>query len=147
MVAQPTVDLRDVRPEDHEHLRPIQNAAIDEPSPQLLRAAVDGLGIGLVAVSDRPVGYVFALVGETAAYVPEIAVDPAHQRRGIGTALLDGIAERTAKAGASALRVTVRVDDERARAFYRTHGFREHERLPEYYGTEPAAGVVLSRPL
>jgi len=142
-----TVEIRDMRPADGAHLRAIQRAVMDHPSPQLLTAAIDGLGISLVAVSDRPVGYVFALVGEGTAYVPEIAVDPTRQRQGIGTALLDGLLERTKAPGVDEIRLTVHADDERAREFYRTNGFSVATRLPNYYETGSGVAIVLSRPL
>ncbi|MFW6437304.1 MAG: GNAT family N-acetyltransferase [Halococcoides sp.] len=141
------VDIRDIQPDDRTHLSAIQQAALDAPSPRLLAAAVDGLGIGLVAVTDRPVGYAYALLGDDVAYVPEIAVEPSRYRQGIGTALLEALLARVAAAAVAEIRLTVRATDERARAFYRTNGFSEREHMPDYYETEPTGGIVLSRPV
>jgi ribosomal protein S18 acetylase RimI-like enzyme len=51
------------------------------------------------------------------------------------------------------LRLTTRADNEAARSFYASLGFREVEELPGYYGDEdadgpdPADGVLLVRDL
>ncbi|CCQ32343.1 Pab acetyltransferase protein [Halorhabdus tiamatea SARL4B] len=146
-MARPAVEIRDVRAADEPALRAIQRDVIDEPSPQLLGAATEGLAITRVAVDDQPVGYGFALVGDDTAYVPELAVASAHRRRGIGTALLDSIAERAGEAGATTLRLTVHADDERAKAFYRSCGFEEIARHQQYFATGSGVGIDLAKPL
>jgi len=145
-MSQDRVEIRDIRPADERRLRSIQRAVLDHPSPQLLTAAASGLGIGLVADADeRTFGYVFAFVGDDTAYVPEIAVDASRHRQGIGSALLETLMQRAGEAGVAELRLTVRAADERARSFYRGHGFEERERLSEYYETTPTTGIVLAR--
>lgn len=146
-MARPAVEIRDVRPADEPALRAIQRDVIDEPSPQLLGAAIEGLGITRVAVDDRPVGYGFTLLGDDTAYVPELAVASTHRRRGIGTALLDSLAERAGGAGAATLRLTVHADDERASAFYRSCGFEAVGRHQQYFETGSGVGIDFARPL
>lgn len=146
-MARAAVDIRDVRPVDEPVLRAIQRDVIDEPSPQLLGAAIQGLGITRVAADDRPVGYGFALVGDDTAYVPELAVASTHRRRGLGTALLDSLAARAGEAGAATLRLTVHADDDRASAFYRSCGFEEIARHQQYFETGSGVGIDLARPL
>lgn len=141
------VTLRDVRPAEESALRAIQRDVIDEPSPRLLAAAIDGLGITRVAVDDGPIGYGFVLVGDGAASVPELAVEASAQRRGIGTALLEALAECARETGAETLRLTVHADDERARRFYRVNGFEEVDRQRGYFETGSGTAIDLARPL
>lgn len=145
------VRIDDATPADSSRLRAIQRTVLPEPSPDLLAAAVDGAALGLVARVDRPtqadapVGYAVSLTGDELAYVPELAVVPAWQRQGIGTALLEAVGDRAAKRGVDELRLTVRREDEGARAFYRERGFDVLEELPDHYETGSGAGLLLRR--
>ncbi|MFB6200544.1 MAG: GNAT family N-acetyltransferase [Halorhabdus sp.] len=130
----------------------IQHAVLEEPSPTLLSAAVDGTGLALVArpalpdanTTDRPVGYVLVLTADAVAYVPELAVSPDWQRRGVGSVLLAAVSDRV---DAEELRLTVRAEDDDARAFYRDRGFSLREALPDHYETGAGTGLLLGRPL
>ena len=146
-MARPAIEIRNVRPADGPALRALQRDVITEPSPALLEAAIEGFGIARVAVDGRPIGYAFALVGDSAVYVPELAVASSHRRRGIGTALLDAVAERAREGSAETLRLTVHADDERAREFYRASGFVEVTRHEEYFETGSETGIDLARPV
>lgn len=149
MTPEITIDI--ATPEDRPRLRAIQRAVLAEPSPDLLASAVDGAGLALVAGVDQPgrtddpVGYALALTAGEVTYVPELAVTPAWQRRGIGTALLEEIAERATADGVSEVRLTVRADDDAARAFYRDCGFEVLEELPGHYETGSGTGLLLRR--
>ena len=148
---------------DLPRLHALQAAAFPDPNRTLLRTGVRA-GLALVA-ADRsaaggtdgpsdlrpePVGYaLFTADGET-VYVAELAVAPGHRRRGHGRRLLAAVAARNPDH--AALRLTTRADNERARAFYESVGFREARRLPDHYdGTEtgggPTDGVLLVRDL
>jgi ribosomal protein S18 acetylase RimI-like enzyme len=143
----PSVRIRTARDEDRPVLRSIQDQTLSEPAPELLTAIVAGAGLALVAVRDQPVGYVLALTPGKLAYVPELAVAPAYQRRGIGTRLLDHVAQRAGADGAEQLRVTVHADDESARRFYRERGFDIQKRLPEQFTSGSGVGLLLVREL
>lgn len=154
--------VRRATDDDLSRLRAIQAAAFPDPNRTLLRTGVRA-GLALVA-TDRaaaggtdgpsglrpePVGYaLFTADGET-VYVAELAVAPGRRRRGHGRRLLAAVAARNPDH--AALRLTTRADNERARAFYESVGFREARRLPDHYdGTEgdgPADGVLLVRDL
>lgn len=125
----------------------IQHQTLVEPTPTLLRALLDGPGVVLLAERDRPVGYAMALLADDVAYVPELAVEPDSQRDGVGSQLLGAVGERARQGGCDELRLTVRADDEDARAFYRNQGFDVVERLPEHYETGSGVGLLLAKRL
>jgi len=139
-----TRTIRDCRPNDHETLRAIQSTVLDEPSPNLLAAATEGPLIGLVCLADDViVGYVLAVLGDSRAYLPELAVALDSQGEGHGTALLEEICRRYRPLGIDTLGVTTRADG-RAREFYESRGFEVVDRVPEYY-EDGAAGIVYRR--
>jgi len=92
-----------------------------------------------------PVGYALAVTDgdDATGYLAELAVEPGSQGEGHGSALLETLVERLRGSGVERLRVTVRVVDERARSFYRDHGFERTERLPDRY--ESGDGLLLER--
>lgn len=142
-----TRSIREIEPADHHRLREIQTAVLDEPSPDLLAAAVEGALLGLVALDDdRIVGYVLAVVGDTRAYLPELAVSRGTQDSGHGTALVDAICRRLHDRGIETVRITARSDDDRAREFYESRGFENVERVPEYYADGTDGQVYERRP-
>jgi len=137
--------VRRGRPADHDRLREIQAAALAAPWPELLATAVEGPPPLYVVTDGVPVGYAIVVGDGTVAQVPEIAVDPARQREGHGSALLTAVCDRLAEDGYGAVRLTVRAVDDGARAFYATHGFEERDRLPDHY--RDGDGLVLKRAL
>ncbi|HWI00200.1 MAG TPA: GNAT family N-acetyltransferase [Propionibacteriaceae bacterium] len=70
---------------------------------------------------DKPVGYV-AFNADT---VLHLGVDPKHQRRGYGSALLEFASLEIFDAGIAEAHAWVLVDNHTARAFYRSHGWQE----------------------
>lgn len=140
------IDVRPVSPADRSTLAAIQSEALVEPSPDLLTAAFDGPLLGLVAVDGSPVGYLLALHDDARGYLPELAVAPARQGEGIGSALLSAVCERLRERGVETVRVTARASDDRARGFYETRGFERVDCVPDHYadGTD---GVVYERGL
>ena len=70
---------------------------------------------------EKPVGY----VAFTADTILHLGVDPKHQRRGYGSALLEFASLEIFDAGISEAQAWVLVDNQAARAFYRSHGWRD----------------------
>ncbi len=68
-----------------------------------------------------------------------IAVDAAHRRQGLGTALLD-----TFEAGAPVVYLEVAESNAGALALYRGRGYREVGRRAHYYGRDAAALLMRS---
>lgn len=138
--------VRPATEDDLQRCRAIQTAALSDPWTALLRPAVTGPAHALVCEDGRVVGYVVALAASGGpAYVPEVAVAPARQGQGYGSALLASLGERLRDAGVATVRLTVRADDERALAFYRGRDFRVVERRPGHYGN--GDGLLLERAL
>jgi ribosomal-protein-alanine N-acetyltransferase len=130
-------------PADLSALRRIQAAAIAEPWPELLDLAV-GPGPRLrVVATDRPVGYAVAVVAEDVAVVPELAVDPGTQGRGLGSTLLASLLDELWDAGVGRVRLTARAGDDRARSFYESRGFDAVDRLQAHFADDD--GVVYER--
>lgn len=87
-------------------------------------AEQDGGLVGFVIVDSRP---------GRPAYMVTIDVDPRFRRGGAATALLQAVEQRLLRAGVTAIRLEVAVNNESAIAFYRRHGFLEIGRKPDYY--------------
>ncbi|MEF8838697.1 MAG: N-acetyltransferase [Haloarculaceae archaeon] len=139
-------EIRPATADDLHRCRRIQSAALTDPWSGLLTSALEGEAVFLVVVDGEPIGYALALAAPDApAYVPEFAVAPDRQSEGHGTRLMTGLLEQLATAGHGVIRLTVRADDDRARAFYRAHGFELVERRPDHY--ENADGLLLERRL
>ncbi|MEV4538147.1 N-acetyltransferase [Asanoa sp. NPDC049518] len=66
------------------------------------------------------------------ADLERVAVAEAHQGRGIGRALTEGLVASARKAGIEVLTLDARGDNERALALYRTLGFNEYGRLVDF---------------
>lgn len=93
-----------------------------------------------------PQGFLLARHGVGELQVLLVAVDPAHRRRGGGSALLEAALAAARDAGLSVAHLEVRAGNEAALAFYARHGFLAVGRRPRYYeGREDA--VLMSRPL
>lgn len=152
--------VRPANEADLPRLLAIQAAAFPDANRTLLRSGVRA-GLALVAVDETPVdwttvptseaaGYVLVTADAASVYVAELAVAPGYRRRGHGRRLLAAVAAR--HPDRERLRLTTRADNEAARAFYASLGFREVRALPDYYGGEdgsepPADGVLLVRDL
>jgi len=95
-------------------------------SPETNVAVVRGPG-GLVAF-----GIMEYLASD--AYLVLLAVDRAHQHRGIGSALLRWLEASAAVAGAQRIRLHARRDNVAGRTFYNEHGYHEVTIQPGRYG-------------
>lgn len=102
---------------------------------------------GVLREDGRVIGYVGVWLRDSSAFITQVAVHPDCRRRGAGRALVESAALKAREAGARDLRLTVRQDDERAVAFYRSLGFQEVGRAPGYYGYPPQDGIVMGRSL
>jgi ribosomal-protein-alanine N-acetyltransferase len=101
--------------------------------------------IALVAeVEGAVAGFVVGLVVASQAELESIAVDRAVQRRGIGAALLRGLIQEAALAGAEEVLLEVRASNRRAMELYGKAGFAEVGRRPGYY-LDPMEDAVLMR--
>jgi len=106
------------------------------PTISYLVAEVDG----------RVVGHAVASVVADLAELQRIAVDPAHRRTGLASALLDAVVALARDGGAERVLLEVREDNAGALAFYAARGFAEIDRRPRYY-RDGTTAVVMQREL
>lgn len=127
----------------------IETASFPQPWPYASFERFLGEPGFLVAVeSGAVVGYV---VGDVTAnyardvgHVKDLAVHPDARRRGVGRRLLTAAIVNLAMAGADAVKLEVRVDNEAAISLYEAFGFEAVRVIPEYYDDgEPAQVMVL----
>ena len=84
-------------------------------------------------VNGVPVGHAALMVVADEGHVTSIAVDPAHQRHGIGSCLLAALCSDARARGLTAMTLEVRVDNAAAIALYRRFGFAPAGVRPRYY--------------
>lgn len=101
-------------------------------------AALDG---GTVA------GYIGSQSVQGEADVMNLAVSPAYRRRGIGRALLRGLADALHAKGVAALLLEVRPSNEAAVSLYRSEGFVQVGRRKNYYFHPREDALILRREL
>ena len=106
------------------------------PTIRYLVAEVDG----------EVVGHAVASIVADIAELQRIAVDPAHRRHGLATALLDAVLVAATSEGADRLLLEVRENNAGAIGFYAAHDFAEIDRRPRYY-RDGATAVVMLREL
>jgi ribosomal-protein-alanine N-acetyltransferase len=94
-------------------------------------------------VGGTVVGHAAASVVADVAELQRIAVDRAHRRTGLATALLDAVRVLAVDGAADRLLLEVREDNAGAIAFYESQGFAEIARRRLYY-RDGATAVVLS---
>jgi [ribosomal protein S18]-alanine N-acetyltransferase len=92
-------------------------------------------------------GYAGLDRGGTVADVMTVAVAPNRQGRGLGDRLLTQLVARAESAGAEAVMLEVRADNEAALRLYRRHGFEEVSVRRRYYQPEGVDALVLRRPI
>lgn len=95
----------------------------------------------------RVVGYAALWFTGGEAELGDLAVDPEHRRRGIGTRLLEAAVETAARRGVGELFLQVRESNEEAIALYADAGFRRVGRRHGYYRVPEEDALVLSRPI
>ena len=100
----------------------------------------------LVATLDEGVvGYAVLTVQAGDNELANLAVDPGHRRRGIGSALLRGCLEILQERGARWVFLAVRASNEVAVGLYEAFGFDEIGRHAGYYRNPPEDAVIFAR--
>lgn len=100
--------------------------------------------IALVArTGSTRAGFALMRVGDDRAHLVLLAVQPAHQRRGIARGMIEWLLESARIAGMCSIHVELRASNAPAYAFYRSMGFCETFRVPGYYrGRETAVRML-----
>lgn len=87
----------------------------------------------VIVVAGEIVGYVAAEVqSDGSGYIDYLGVDPSHRRSGLGRRLVMGATDRLLGLGAKSVNLTVREDNEAARALYESLGFTQERLLRPY---------------
>ncbi|MBX3664221.1 MAG: GNAT family N-acetyltransferase [Burkholderiales bacterium] len=90
-------------------------------------------------IRGRLAGFAITEFGDTRAHLSLLAVKPAHQRCGIGLAMIDWLIESALTAGIDHFTVEMRANNFAARSFYEALGFRQQQYIAGYYqNVEPA---------
>ncbi len=94
----------------------------------------------IVADLDDPVaGFAIMEFLDEHAHLSLLAIDPQHQRQGIGRSLVEWLETSARTAGIGIVYVEARVGNQAARDFYRMLGYREMFLMPGYYRGREAA--------
>ena len=107
--------------------------AIHDPATNVVVATIAGAVIGFGAME----------YDEDEAHLLLFAVDAPDRRKGLGSALLAWLEKVALESGLLRIRVEARADNVAALAFYRKHGYVQHEEaLGMYYGVEDGVRLV-----
>lgn len=78
-------------------------------------------------------GFAIAEFGDSSLHLSLIAVQPAHQRRGIGVSLVEWLEASALTAGINRIDVEMRANNFAARSFYEALGFSPNGEVRGYY--------------
>lgn len=103
----------------------------ETPGPHVLAVLRGGPSVWFASVPGDEEGAAPAAIGRCVvdgrwAGFMAVEVDPAHRRRGLGSAVMTALARRALEEGASAAWLQVETDNEGARAMYEGMGFAVH---------------------
>jgi ribosomal protein S18 acetylase RimI-like enzyme len=108
-------------------------AVLTWPDVIRLKAVENGEMVGFVAGDPRP--------SQDAGWIATIGVDPRHQHRGIGRALLRACEEQMRF---SRSKLTVRLSNDKAIALYEKEGYRTVDIWKQYYN-DGEDGLVMEK--
>jgi ribosomal protein S18 acetylase RimI-like enzyme len=137
--------MADMAPTDLEEVVRVDCLAFSEiwrHSLATLAVAQGKSAVARVASLDRrTVGYAISTASPYAGHLARLAVDPAWQGKGIGTALIADTLTLMARRGADRVTVNTQADNLRSQDLYRRMGFRETgPRFPVFEKSLAAAG-------
>jgi len=99
----------------------------------------------VATTDDDVVGYAGLCAYDDASYIQTIGVTAAHQRHGVGTALLIALLDEADKRGTAQVDLEVRADNNDAIRLYERHGFEQIGLRRGYYQPSGADAVVMRR--
>jgi GNAT superfamily N-acetyltransferase len=162
-VPEDLMRVRDIERASGQRFREygLDDVADDEPmSVEALRTYCDA-GRAWVAVrdSDQPVGYILVDLIDGGAHIEQVSVEPEHQGRGVGRALIDRVGAWATVEGLAALTLTTFRDVPWNQPLYEHLGFRvlsegeispgvrQLRQLEAEHGLDPELRVVMRREL
>jgi [ribosomal protein S18]-alanine N-acetyltransferase len=117
---------------------------------KVLAAPAAYLGVANILGRDHTAGFVICSLAADEMEILSIGVAPALQRRGIADSLLEAAAAHAVANGVTRIFLEVAVDNDAARALYRSHAFVEVGLRKAYYARpvgERADALVLVKSL
>lgn len=149
--------IRPVGPFDLQLLAALHARCFTAPWDQVWSAAsfaeilaMPGAAGWLIAMADQPQGFVITRSVVDEMEIILIAIDPLHQRQGLGGRLLEAACAAARAQGVQAAFLEQAAPNLAARALYLGHGFAEIGRRRAYYhgrSGETADALVLRRQL
>ena len=137
--------VREFRPRDLKRVVEIEVMSFDDPyPPQLLRYLYDiGAGFLVAQENNMVVGYIiFWIRFEDEGHIISLAVDKKYRRRKFGTQLVQTALDIFKKFGIEKVKLEVRAKNKGAIKFYKSLGFKEENRIPQYYENGDDAVVM-----
>ncbi len=128
--------IRKFEPEDFPCVIDIERQVFNEHDPYFYMQFYETCSDGFIVaeMNGLVIGYVVGfLVNEGTGRVFSLAVHPAYQGRGAGSALLKELAGIFRTFGAVEIILEVRSSNTRARKFYEKHGFYQTGIVEKYY--------------
>ena len=117
----------------------------NDPATAIRKKLAVDRDLFLVAVAEEKViGTVMGGYDGHRGWIYSVAVDPAHQRRGVGSALLHRVEEALIQRGCPKVNLQVRTSNAEVIAFYRQLGYAVEERVT--MGKRLYAGNALENP-
>lgn len=130
------VSFREMTPDDAAETETVEKECFSVPwsRESFWREAVNENTLYLVAVeNEKIIGYMGAWIMAGEAQVTNVAISPAHRRRGIATNLMAEFIRRAKKRGASAITLEVRPSNAAALRLYEKFGLKSVGRRKGYY--------------
>jgi [ribosomal protein S18]-alanine N-acetyltransferase len=144
-----TIDLRRLGADDLDTVELIERASYPTPWSRSMFAAElrkpSALALGAYLETGELVGYAFVSRYVDAWHVMNVAVDPEHRRRGIGTELLERLFEVTSSDQRRGYTLEVRVSNTDAIRLYERLGFQSRGIRRGYYTDNREDALIMWR--
>jgi [ribosomal protein S18]-alanine N-acetyltransferase len=143
-----TLVIEPMRRKHVSSLLPIERASYPRPwtegvfLSEVERAAAGDRYYLVARVGRQVVGYAGLMFALDEAHVTNVAVDPEHRRRHVGTRLLAELVAEALRRSCTAMTLEVRVSNEAAQALYREFGFVPAGVRQRYYENVEDAMVM-----
>lgn len=146
--ARGAASIRPMTPEDLPAALEIERASFGTPwsreSFEELMRAPGGRATVAAGADGAVLGYAVSLAVLDEVHLLNLAVAPAHRRRGLGAALYDETAAALRRAGARVMFLEVRPSNEAALALYRSRGLEVVGRRRRYYADNGEDAIVMA---
>jgi [ribosomal protein S18]-alanine N-acetyltransferase len=140
--------VRRYQPGDSESVSEISRKspqAAQWPKESYDQAHSSGQIVLIAELSGQICGFVVARIIAEEAEILNTAVDPAHRRQGIGTALLSAAISSAQTQNAKSIYLEVRESNSAAITFYQQHGFEKTTQRRQYYSSPTENAVVMKK--